>query len=98
LVPGRTFLLVAGGGWGWGSGKDGETESEREKRRRKRTTKGKGKKLKKKGFHFFCFFFRFPLEENTMDDASDAAPLLASLRERAAELEAAVRLVRLLRF
>ena len=30
-----------------------------------------------------------------MDDASDAAPLLASLRERAAELEAAVRLVRL---
>ena len=29
-----------------------------------------------------------------MDDASDAAPLLASLRERAAEIEAAVRLVR----
>ena len=30
-----------------------------------------------------------------MDDASDADPLLASLRERAAELEAAVCLVRL---
>lgn len=40
--------------------------------------------------------FFAPREKRTMDDASDAAPLLASLRERAMELEAAVRLVRVL--
>ena len=52
------------------------------------------KKERKVSLLFISSSIVFFFLSQAMDDASDAAPLLASLRERAAELEAAVRLVR----